>query len=193
MGSEEAMEAAEFGRGKRNRRPSTKQMAAAGAAEFQSCKRNSAQQKEAAERNQRKQAPDKRRAALSAGESAELSVGTVGRQFERDQHNSASSAKRKANEPPEQTAPSSYRKLYAGEQALMPPPPPPLPPPPPPPIPALHGQQKEEARAEEPPEQMAKRSQKKLYDAQVSAEAKKAGISKSEGSPHERCGAAGCE
>ena len=42
-------------------------------------------------------------------------LNTVGSEFELNQRNSASSAKQKANEPPEQTAQSSYRKLYAQE------------------------------------------------------------------------------
>jgi len=92
MGSEEAKENAEFGRGKRERGPSTKQREAAGASEPD-------QQQEAAARKKRKKAP-----AKSAVESAKLSDGTVGSKFQHNQPNSASSAKQRANEPPEQTA-----------------------------------------------------------------------------------------
>ena len=98
MGSEEAKDKAEFGRKQRKRGPSTKQMEAAEAAEFESSKRNSvfsiqfnsAQQKEAAERSKPKKAP-----AKSAVESAELSNGTVGSEFKLHHPNSASSAKHK--------------------------------------------------------------------------------------------------
>ena len=92
MGNEEAKEEAEFGRGKRKRGPSAKQKEAAEATELD-------QQKEAAERKKPKKAP-----AKSAVESAELSDGTVGSEFELNQPNSASSAKQRVNEPPEQTA-----------------------------------------------------------------------------------------
>ena len=83
MGSEEAKENAEFGRGKRKGGPSTKQREAAEASELD-------QQQEAAERKKRKKAP-----AKSAVESAERSDGTVGSEFELHQPNSASSAKHK--------------------------------------------------------------------------------------------------
>ena len=102
MGSEEAKEKAEFGRGKRKRGPSTKQREAAEATELD-------QQQEAAERKQRKKAP-----AKSAVEIAELSVGTGGSEFELNQWHHRqrvraqtlrlNSAKQKANAPPEQTA-----------------------------------------------------------------------------------------
>ena len=102
MGSEEAKEKAEFGGGKRKRGPSTKQREAAKATELD-------QQQEAAERKQRKKAP-----AKSAVEIAELSVGTVGSEFELNQWHRRqrvraqtlrlNSAKQKANAPPEQTA-----------------------------------------------------------------------------------------
>ena len=96
MGSEEAMENAEFGRGKRERGPSTKQIEAAEAFELD-------QQQEAAERKKRKKAPAKS-AVESAVESTELSDGTVGSEFELNHPNSAFSAKKSANELPEQTA-----------------------------------------------------------------------------------------
>ena len=92
MGSEEAKENADFGRGKRKGGPSTKQRQAAEASELD-------QQQEAAARKKLKKAP-----AKSAVESAELSDGTVGSEFELSQSNSASSAKQRVNEPPEQTA-----------------------------------------------------------------------------------------
>ena len=111
MGSEEAKEKAEFGREQRKRGPSTKQREAAEATELECSKRNSAQQKEAAERKKRKKAPEK-----SAEESAELSDGTVGSEFELNQRNSASSAKQKANETPEQTAKRSQKKLYDAQR-----------------------------------------------------------------------------
>jgi hypothetical protein len=89
MGSEEAKENAECRRGKRERGPSTKQREAS----------EPDQQQEAAARKKRKKAP-----AKSAVESAKLSDGTVGSKFQHNQPNSASSAKQRANEPPEQTA-----------------------------------------------------------------------------------------
>ena len=92
MGSEEAKENAEFGRGNRKGGPSTKQREAAEASELD-------QQQEAAARKKLKKAP-----AKSAVESAALSDGTVGSGFELNQPNSASSAKQRVNEPPEQTA-----------------------------------------------------------------------------------------
>ena len=102
MGSEEAKEKAEFGREQRKRGPSTKQIEAAEASELD-------QQQEAAERKKRKKAP-----AKSAVEIAELSVGTVGSEFELNQWHRRqrvraqtlrlNSAKQKANAPPEQTA-----------------------------------------------------------------------------------------
>ena len=92
MGSEEAKENADFGRGKRKGGPSTKQRQAAEASELD-------QQQEAAARKKLKKAP-----AKSAVESAELSDGTVGSEFELNQSNSASSAKKSANELPEPTA-----------------------------------------------------------------------------------------
>ena len=91
MGREEAQENDEFGRGKRIGGPSTKQRQAA-EAELD-------QQQEAADRKKLKKAP-----AKSAVESAALSDGTVGSGFELNQPNSASSAKQRVNEPPEQTA-----------------------------------------------------------------------------------------
>ena len=104
MGSEEAKEKAEFGRGKRKRGPSTKQREAAEARETAAATAL-AQQKEAAERRKPEKAP-----AKSAVESAELSNGTVGSEFKLHHPNSASSAKQKANEPPEQTAQSKTGK-----------------------------------------------------------------------------------
>ena len=96
MGSEEAKKNADFGGGKRKGGPSTKQMEAAEAPELD-------QQQEAAVRTKRKKAPAKS-AVESAVESTELSDGTVGSEFELSQSNSASSAKQRVNEPPEQTA-----------------------------------------------------------------------------------------
>ena len=61
------------------------------------------QQQEAAVRKKRKKAPAKS-AVESAVESTELSDGTVGSEFELNHPNSASSAKKSANELPEQTA-----------------------------------------------------------------------------------------
>ena len=89
MGSEEAKENAEFGRGKRKGGPSTKQMEAAEAPELD-------QQQEAAVRTKRKKAPAKS-AVESAVESTELPDGTVGSEFELNHPNSASSAKKSAN------------------------------------------------------------------------------------------------
>ena len=96
MGSEEAKKNADFGRGKRKGGPSTKQMEAAEAPELD-------QQQEAAERKKRKKAPAKS-AVESAVESTELPDGTVGSEFELNHPNSASLAKKSANELPEQTA-----------------------------------------------------------------------------------------
>ena len=114
MGSEEAKEKAEFGRGKRKRGPSTKQREAAEATELD-------QQQEAAERKQRKKAP-----AKSAVEIAELSVGTVGSEFELNQWHRRqrvraqtlrlNSAKQKANAPPEQTASLENDEAFSGAQ-----------------------------------------------------------------------------
>ena len=87
MGSEEAKENADFGRGKRKGGPSTKQREA------------SEPDQEAAARKKSKKAP-----AKSAVESAKLSDGTVGSKFQHNHPNSASSAKQRVNEPPEQTA-----------------------------------------------------------------------------------------